>query len=92
MARMARMGDTVMMATRQHDPLAVASEFIALSKAEAVPVSPMKVIKLVCLAHGWCLALAKRPLINERVKAWRFGPVVPSVERLSQDLSGSMIE
>lgn len=39
----------------------------------------MKVLKLVYFAHGWHLALTNRPLIDEAVEAWQFGPVVPSI-------------
>ena len=38
-------------------------------------VSPMKLQKLVYFAHGWHLAIHNRPLVNEQVEAWKFGPV-----------------
>jgi uncharacterized phage-associated protein len=58
---------------------AVANEFLKLAKEENRKLSPMQVIKLVYLAHGWYLALTGKPLLNERVEAWKYGPVVPSV-------------
>jgi len=39
----------------------------------------MKLIKLVYIAHGWSLALLKRPLISETVQAWKYGPVIESL-------------
>jgi uncharacterized phage-associated protein len=39
----------------------------------------MKVQKLVYFAHGWYLAIAGKPLLNEAIEAWRFGPVIPSL-------------
>jgi uncharacterized phage-associated protein len=33
----------------------------------------------VYIAHGWMLGLYGRPLIRDRVEAWRYGPVIPSV-------------
>jgi uncharacterized phage-associated protein len=47
-----------------------------LGKSE---VSPMKLQKLIYYAHGWFLALYDRPLINEFVEAWEYGPVIPSL-------------
>src|SRR5271154_5310253 len=60
---------------------AVANEFLELAKAENRQLTPMGVIKLTYLAHGWYLALAGEPLLDENVEAWRFGPVVPSLYR-----------
>ena len=59
--------------------LAVANEFIAISLAKNDPVTPMKLLKLVYFAHGWHLGLYDRPLINEQVEAWKYGPVVASI-------------
>ena len=39
----------------------------------------MKLLKLLYFAHGWHLAILGRPLLDERVEAWKFGPVVPSI-------------
>ncbi len=59
---------------------AIANEFIELSGGKSL--SPMKLMKLVYFAHGWYLALTGKPLIQERIEAWQFGPVIP---RLYQD-------
>jgi len=58
---------------------AVANEFLSLAKADGETVSPMKLLKLVFIAHGWYLAFTKQPLIQERVEAWQYGPVVPDL-------------
>lgn len=42
----------------------------------------MKLLKLVFIAHGWVLALLDNTdgiLNEERVEAWKFGPVIPSL-------------
>ncbi|MCY4292405.1 MAG: DUF4065 domain-containing protein [Roseovarius sp.] len=39
----------------------------------------MKLLKLVYMAHGWCLAILDRPLIMDRIEAWDYGPVIPAV-------------
>jgi uncharacterized phage-associated protein len=60
-----------------HNPIAIANYFIELAKF----ITPMKLQKLVYFAHGWCLALADKPLINEKIEAWQYGPVVSSLYR-----------
>lgn len=58
---------------------AVANEFLQLGMNVNAPITPMKLLKLVYLAHGWHLGLTDKPLINEPVQAWKFGPVIPSL-------------
>lgn len=59
--------------------LSVANFFIEKSLETGAELTPMKIIKLVYIAHGWHLAIKDEPLINEAVEAWKFGPVIPSV-------------
>ena len=57
----------------------VANEFLDLANASGKTISPMKLQKLVYFAHGWFLALVGQPLIDERIQAWQFGPVIPDL-------------
>ena len=60
-------------------PLQVANTFIDLANQEQLSITVMKLLKLVYLAHGWNLAITNKPLINEPVEAWQYGPVISSV-------------
>lgn len=60
---------------------AIANFFIEKGAAESIPITPMKLLKLVYIAHGWHLGLTQLPLIDEDVEAWRYGPVIPSLYR-----------
>ena len=39
----------------------------------------MKLQKLVYYAYGWYYAYYKKPLFDEKIEAWKFGPVIRSV-------------
>lgn len=64
---------------RLYSPAAIANFFIDKGCQTKNLVDPMKLQKLVYFAHGWCLAIYGRPLIDERIEAWTYGPVVPSL-------------
>lgn len=58
-----------------HDARAVANELIRLALDANRPLTPMQIIKLVYLCHGWMLGLYGRPLVRQVAQAWRYGPV-----------------
>lgn len=62
-----------------YDPKAIANYFIEVAAAEGKKLTPLQVIKLVYIAHGWHLGLTGQPLINEPPQAWQYGPVIPSL-------------
>ncbi len=47
--------------------LAVANFFVEKSISTGIELTPMKVIKMVYIAHGWHLAIKNSPLIAEAV-------------------------
>ena len=57
----------------------VANYFIKKAKSENIPLSPMKLIKLVYIANGWYWAFFNHSLIGEDIEAWKYGPVVSSI-------------
>lgn len=59
----------------------VAKKIINLSDQAKKTVTPMQLIKLVYLSHGWMLGLYNRPLIKEDIEAWQYGPVIPELYR-----------
>lgn len=62
-----------------YNPITIANYFIYKSIDEGIEMTPMKVLKLVYIAHGWNLGLRTEPLIEEQVEAWKYGPVIESV-------------
>ncbi len=62
------------------NPKVVANYFLAKSRNAGESLSPMKIQKLVYIAHGWHLALSRGAcLIGSAVEAWSYGPVIPEL-------------
>lgn len=66
--------------TMTYPPSAIANYFIQKGLEDGCKdLTPMKLLKLVYMAHGWSLALLDRALISETVQAWKYGPVIESI-------------
>jgi uncharacterized phage-associated protein len=59
-----------------HSARQVANRLLHLAQAEGRTLTPMQIIKLVYLCHGWMLGLYGRPLIEDEIQAWAYGPVI----------------
>lgn len=59
----------------------IANYFLEKAKTEGAQLTQMQLHKLIYFAHGWHLGLYHKPLINERIRAWKYGPVIKSVYR-----------
>ena len=70
-------------------PRTVAEQILWLR--QDVPTTPMHVLKLAYLSHGWMLGVFGRGLIAEPAEAWRYGPVVPTVYRTYKSFRGDPI-
>ena len=64
-----------------HSAIKVANAFLALAGAARppVPMTPIKIIKLVYIANGWAHPLLGERLVREEAEAWTYGPVVPDL-------------
>lgn len=62
-----------------YSPKAIANYFLNLAEENDGDLRPLKLQKLIYFAHGWYLAIYDKPLIDESVQAWKFGPVIPSI-------------
>jgi uncharacterized phage-associated protein len=74
-----------------YDAKVVANYFLELARRDGVPLTPLKLQKLVYLAHGWSLALRGQPLISQHAEAWRYGPVIPELYQAFKKFGGSPI-
>ncbi len=59
--------------------LSIANKFVNISASENIPITHMKLQKLVYIANGINLARYGYPLILERVETWPYGPVIATI-------------
>ncbi len=62
-----------------HHTFVVANALIEIAGEEGKKITPLQLQKLTYIAHGWNLAIYDEPLLNESVRAWKYGPVIPSL-------------
>lgn len=62
--------------------LSVANYFVSLAENSNNEIKTLRLMKLVYIAHGYMLAIFNRSVLSpkfDRVEAWKYGPVIPSV-------------
>ncbi|MCD8304053.1 MAG: DUF4065 domain-containing protein [Prevotellaceae bacterium] len=67
---------------KRENALSIANCFVSIAKEKGEPIRLLGLIKRVYIAHGFSLAIYNEPLLDrrfDRVEAWRYGPVIPSV-------------
>ena len=62
-----------------YTPQHIANYFLDKAEAESIPMTPLKLIKLVYIAYGWHIALTNKSLFSEEIQAWQHGPVITSL-------------
>lgn len=62
-----------------HSSQAVANRLLEIANKKGKSLTPMQVLKLVYMCHGWMLGLYSSPLIRDKIQAWQYGPVIPDL-------------
>ena len=78
--------------TAYKSPAPVANYFLDASQKEDVPMTIMKLLKLVYIAYGWAIAGLNIKLFNEEIEAWQYGPVIPSIYHEFKHFGASPIQ
>jgi uncharacterized phage-associated protein len=58
---------------------AIARQLIASAEAKKIPVTNLKIQKLLYFSHGLSLVWKNEKLLEEDFQAWKYGPVLPSL-------------
>lgn len=62
-----------------YDVLTVADAILKIAKARGQELTPLQLVKLTYIAHGWSLGLRNKYLFSNRIEAWQYGPVIPDL-------------
>lgn len=71
---------------------AVANTILDEAEGREILLSPMKLQKLMYLAHGYYIAVTGQPLTDEDFEAWQYGPVSPTIYHEFKDFGASPIK
>ncbi len=71
--------------------LSVADEILKIAKKQGTHLTPMQLVKLVYIAHGWSLALRDSGLFTDPIEAWKYGPVIPSLYQATKKFGRNVI-
>ncbi|MCJ8325196.1 MAG: DUF4065 domain-containing protein [Rhizobiales bacterium] len=77
-----------------YDANVIANEFLTRQKKNpdsSTNMTPMKLIKLVYIAHGFNLGAYGEKLIIEPIEAWKYGPVISSLYQTYKQYGNQII-
>lgn len=74
-----------------HKSTDVTKRLLEVAEDDRNTLTPMQLMKLVYLCHGWMLGVYRRPLIQERVEAWRYGPVIPELYHIVKEFRSNPV-
>ena len=64
--------------------LTIADELLRIAKKKNQELTPLQLMKLVYIAHGWSLGMNRGDLFSERIEAWKYGPVIPDLYHVTK--------
>lgn len=64
-----------------HSSIKVANRILELARncVPPIPITPLKIIKLVYVTNGWAHPILGERLVREDAEAWTYGPVFPDL-------------
>lgn len=74
-----------------YDAKAIANILLDWADGQNIPITPMKLQKLLYFCHSDFLTLTRTPLLLQDFEAWDYGPVIPCIYAEFKDFSKSPI-
>ena len=71
-----------------HSAILIGDYLIAKSNGN---LSPLQILKLTYISHGYTLAIDRKTLIEDRVEAWPYGPVIPTLYEQLKDFGAMLV-
>lgn len=62
-----------------YSAITIADQILRIAKARGKELTPLQLMKLVYISHGWSFPLRGRDLFTNRIEAWKYGPVIPDL-------------
>ena len=59
--------------------LTIADEILKHAKRLERTLTPMQLNKIAYISQGASLAMLQRPMFSDRIEAWKYGPVIPTL-------------
>ena len=59
--------------------LDVAQYILTIAEKDGADIEPMKLLKLTYIAYGWFTLSDDGRLFDQKIEAWRYGPVIPDL-------------
>ena len=70
----------------------VAQEFLMLADDDQESLTPLQLIKMTYIAHGWAFVNFGKGLVDEEVEAWPYGPVFPDLYQSLKSYGGGPVD
>lgn len=67
-----------------YDAITIADSILRIAKRQGKELTPLQLMKLVYISHGWSLGLGRGDLFQDRIEAWKYGPVIPDLYRATK--------
>lgn len=74
-----------------YSAITIADQILRIAKGKGKELTPLQLMKLVYIAHGWSFPIRGGDLFENRIEAWKYGPVIPDLYHSTKHFGRSPI-